>query len=577
MQRLFILLVCSGLMVAGWSQPNITRVEYFIDTDPGFGNGTAINGLATSSNIQNFSAGINISSVSNGIHFFYLRSRDANNKWSITNFQAFAKLSATAGVPNITRVEYFIDNDPGFGNGTAIANIPASNNVSSFSAPVNLRSVSTGIHFFFIRNRDANNKWSITNFLAFAKLSATPGQPNISEVEYFFDNDPGFGNATKIPIAQGTDVQNLSAAINISGLSLGFHIMYLRSKDANGKWSVTNMMPFAKANINNQPVTYAEYFIDTDPGHGNAVPVAMNSTLLSGDLPIQVNTTGLSVGTHRLYLRTRDQVGKWSITNLGAFQVTSQTATPFINVNAITKKVMCGDTEFLLSFHSTGTYNPGNTFSVQLSNASGSFASPTVIGSISATQSSIIPCTVPLNVANGNGYKVRVVSSNPVVTGVAADTLFNLFRQPRYPDSTVLIVCADETVNLTNLFNTAGFTTVWSTGNPGAAPAGNYTLISSNTPLCKHTAAIEVKQEVATWLGTTSNNWYLPANWSTGKVPGEKTHVIIPSGTPNGCVINGGTANAASIQVATTAVFNAINNGVLMILANCDPLPTNNP
>lgn len=65
----------------------------------------------------------------------------------------------------------------------------------------------------------------------------------------------------------------------------------------------------------------------------------------------------------------------------------------------------------------SGLVYAGNVFSVQLSDASGSFASPVVIGSAAATTSGSISCTIPPTVANGTGYRVRVVSSDPVATG----------------------------------------------------------------------------------------------------------------------------------------------------------------
>lgn len=63
-----------------------------------------------------------------------------------------------------------------------------------------------------------------------------------------------------------------------------------------------------------------------------------------------------------------------------------------------------------------GTYNAGNTFTLQLSDASGSFASPTNIGSVSATTSGNISGTIPAGTATGGGYRMRIVSSNPAVT-----------------------------------------------------------------------------------------------------------------------------------------------------------------
>ncbi len=67
-------------------------------------------------------------------------------------------------------------------------------------------------------------------------------------------------------------------------------------------------------------------------------------------------------------------------------------------------------------FTLTGTYNGANTVTAQLSDASGSFASATNIGSVTATTSGTITATIPANTATGTGYRIRVVSSNPALT-----------------------------------------------------------------------------------------------------------------------------------------------------------------
>ncbi|MCB9191260.1 MAG: PKD domain-containing protein [Flavobacteriales bacterium] len=79
----------------------------------------------------------------------------------------------------------------------------------------------------------------------------------------------------------------------------------------------------------------------------------------------------------------------------------------------------CSDTETgTVDFTSTGTFNSGNTYSVELSDGAGDFGSAMTIGSLSSTANSgTINITIPAGMDAGTGYKVRVVSSNPSVTG----------------------------------------------------------------------------------------------------------------------------------------------------------------
>ncbi len=64
-----------------------------------------------------------------------------------------------------------------------------------------------------------------------------------------------------------------------------------------------------------------------------------------------------------------------------------------------------------------GSYTAGNVFTAQLSDASGSFAAPLAIGTRTATNAGTIAATLPNTVSNGTGYRIRVISSMPAVTG----------------------------------------------------------------------------------------------------------------------------------------------------------------
>src|SRR5690242_16280440 len=78
----------------------------------------------------------------------------------------------------------------------------------------------------------------------------------------------------------------------------------------------------------------------------------------------------------------------------------------------------CGGASYAVNYNGTPvTFNPGNVFNVELSDASGSFGAPVVIGtSTGISQTGSIPITFPAS-ASGTGYLVRVTSSNPVVVG----------------------------------------------------------------------------------------------------------------------------------------------------------------
>jgi hypothetical protein len=97
-----------------------------------------------------------------------------------------------------------------------------------------------------------------------------PAPQNIVVAEYFIDTDPGIGNGTATAVAPGVDLNNIAAAINVTGLSVGTHRIYIRSKSNEGRWSITNIKDFiidfdysyTTPPAAPQNIIAAEYFLD---------------------------------------------------------------------------------------------------------------------------------------------------------------------------------------------------------------------------------------------------------------------------------------------------------------------------
>ncbi|MEO5967606.1 MAG: hypothetical protein ABIP68_01685, partial [Ferruginibacter sp.] len=98
----------------------------------------------------------------------------------------------------------------------------------------------------------------------------------IHTLEYFFDADPGYGNATKVVVNPAiVQLNNFNFIAPIGSLSKGLHKLYLRSLDSANRWSMTASKLFYKESaINNQisKVAGGEYFFNNDPGFGNGIP-----------------------------------------------------------------------------------------------------------------------------------------------------------------------------------------------------------------------------------------------------------------------------------------------------------------
>src|SRR5215831_2337788 len=157
------------------------------------------------------------------------------------------------------------------------------------------------------------------NQVTFTLLPNLPAA-NINRIEYFFDTDPGFGKGVGMSTPVATDISNLPVTADITALSAGIHRLYIRSQDAGGNWSLTNVQSFFilfanvgfPANPSPASITQLEYFIDTDPGFGKGsqVSVTPGTDINPGLVPVSI--TGLSNGVHHIYVRTKDANGSWA-------------------------------------------------------------------------------------------------------------------------------------------------------------------------------------------------------------------------------------------------------------------------
>ncbi|MBK7966122.1 MAG: T9SS type A sorting domain-containing protein [Bacteroidetes bacterium] len=164
----FILLLLVSIAQA---QPNITQMEYFIGTDPGFSSAMQITGFTSQPDINNFINSIT-PSLNPGINYLGYRSKDANNVWSHTNFLTLYVVDSTQR--KIAEVEYFWDVDSGFNahSDTLFANPIAdiTNGILYADVPINL---GLGTHILFARSKDTKGRWSHTNYVDSVIVTAT--------------------------------------------------------------------------------------------------------------------------------------------------------------------------------------------------------------------------------------------------------------------------------------------------------------------------------------------------------------------------------------------------------------------
>lgn len=290
----------------------LTRAEYFFDSDPGIGNGVSIPVTPASAISQNVA--IPITSLGPGFHNINFRAIDNRGQWShfaTRTFYIVPPLAVNAGT-TIEKAEYFLDADPGTGNGVNVPVTPAGTINQNIVIPTN--SLTPGFHTLNFRAKDDKGRWSHFATRSFYILLQPTISTAIVRAEYFVDNDPGTGLATPLSITAGS-TQNNAFALDISSLSPGFHRLGIRYKDNLGQWSHFPVRTFYVIPGNALPaasLTNIEYYIDTDPGIGLATELSFTPAFTVNEF-FALDVSAVPSGSHTLAVRAKDSNGFWSI------------------------------------------------------------------------------------------------------------------------------------------------------------------------------------------------------------------------------------------------------------------------
>ncbi|MGN6214296.1 T9SS type A sorting domain-containing protein [Parafilimonas sp.] len=151
-----------------------------------------------------------------------------------------------------------------------------------------------------------------------------------------------------------------------------------------------------------------------------------------------------------------------------------------ISTGIISGSPFCAGSSVTVPFTSTGTFNSGNIYTAQLSNASGSFSSPVNIGTLSSTaHSGNIFTTIPIGTASGTGYRIRVISNNPSFTGSNNGSNLAINALPAAPTgNTTQSFCASTNPTIADLSATGTGIKWYSTSSGGTALASTTTLVN---------------------------------------------------------------------------------------------------
>jgi hypothetical protein len=224
---------------------NLKYAEYFLDIDPGLGSGTSIS--ITKEKEINITFSLDISSLTQGFHTIYIRTKNEDDKWSTFDRSLFYisdKFEGTFSDSPIVKAEYFFDSDPGLDKGLGIT-LDASGKEINQTFSVDISNLIAGFHTVYFRGKNENNEWSMFErslFYISSDYSQLEESPMVA-AEYYFNEFMDFGTGTSIPLVTNSE-GDFETDINTGSLTEGEHLLFIRSKNEANVWSLYDVVTF---------------------------------------------------------------------------------------------------------------------------------------------------------------------------------------------------------------------------------------------------------------------------------------------------------------------------------------------
>ena len=523
-----------------------------------------------------------------------------NGTSAVTVSASFSDVAS--GNSPIAAAEFYIDSTSGtpttmsgtFGSPTA--SVTGTISISS------LASLPSGNHTVYVRGQNSLGNWGsfVSVVLNLDKtgpatsgltLSPNPSSGAVSVALTATGNDTASGNnnvtaaeywvdagahTAMTPSGSASPTRNFTATIP-AGLSMGTHVVSVRSQDVLGNWgavatinlqiadlvgpatsgvtaapnpnngskplstsvqAVRVTANFSDVATGNSNIAAAEGFIDTVGTTGTgfvfiATDGTFNSPAESGysDIPLAVVGT-LTVGNHTIYVHAKDAAGNWGATST-TILVIDKTRPTVLSINRVTATpTNLASVQFLVTFSESVTGGANSNFSLTTQGVSGaSITSVTGSGNTrtvtvnTGTNSGGNTHTIRLNMANGTG-----------ITDLAGNTLSGTFP---INGQTYTIDKTAPTVSSINRAN----------ANPTTAATVNFTVTFSESVTGGATSNFAL---------TTTGTYSVAPTIVSISGTGTTRTVTINTGTNSG----GGTHTIRLDMVNSTGVSDAAGNAV---------------
>ena len=300
----------------------ISSAEFFFgNSDPGEGSGTAL--IVMDGNYNEAIESVLKSSLSldTGFNLLNVRVKDLDNNWGpLFKKTIFRNDSSDLRDMKLTQAEFFWGTtDPGLGNANTLLAFDGNYEEALETLLANSASspLSDSLNLLNLRIKDESNNWGALYKRVFLQYDSATALRKIklTQAEYYWDIDPGLGNATPLLVLDGQFDEAIETVYkSVNTTSYGNHVFGIRVKSEEGNWGSTfKRTVFVNSLPQDIKITNAEYFFGTtDPGAGNAEALIVFDGQFDEALEaINKNTLSLDTGFNLINLRVRDLNDNW--------------------------------------------------------------------------------------------------------------------------------------------------------------------------------------------------------------------------------------------------------------------------
>lgn len=275
------------------SRPNAENCVLYFDGDTSTRQTLSIKNGSVNSDID-------VSKMTDGLHTAHVIIKGSEGKWSVPYQQAFIKITKPAS-PGLLLAEYYFDSK-------YAPNMMQKAEDGTLSADVDVSTLTDGLHTINIRYLSTDGRWSTPYSQCFMKM------PDIhiataDSVEYYFDNNASVRHSLAL-----TDNSEIISEIPTDSLSEGLHVIGMRFKDSDGRWSA----PYSQCFFINRPVMLAGYEYWFNGKYEEKKKETLNNTKLGEVLKLNIDVSDIIAATSddeprcTLHLRFITSRGEWS-------------------------------------------------------------------------------------------------------------------------------------------------------------------------------------------------------------------------------------------------------------------------